>query len=129
MRGKTKKIIKTFEVKFRRYSGPGIGDAYLHRVGLRQLLTPPLAYSHRLTRGSSVPHMRLGVQPNCSALRSELKRVFQKVRNHALKFRRIERENRQVIVGQKIKGQTALLEAVRPEFADFGKAIIDLSRP
>ena len=66
--------------------------------------------------------MGFGMQPDRAALGGVLARVLQKIGDHALDLRRIERKRRQLVVRQKIERKTAFMKTIGPETADFGKA-------
>ena len=64
------------------------------------------------------------MQPDCPTGRSELGCILQKIRKHALHFRRIKRELRKLVVGQEVKCKTFFLESVRPQATDLGDTAV-----
>ena len=106
---------------FGRNARPGIGDAYLHRVGQRVILLASFTRNAGIARAAAFPHVGFRVQPNRSSCRSELRCILQQVGNHPLHLGRVKRKSRQFVVSQKVKRKSLLLKPVRPEAADLGE--------
>src|SRR3954462_1463291 len=76
---------------------------------------------------AAFPHVGFGMEPYGSGLSRELVRILKQVRYDALQLRRVERKMRELVVGQKIKSNSFLLKAVRPQPADSRQAIVDVA--
>src|SRR5208337_5684047 len=91
------------------------------------ILPSSFARSCGLGRGTPLPHVRLRVQPNRSALGNELERVLEQVGDYPLQLGRIEGKHRKLVVGQKVKRQSFFLKASRPQATNFGEALVDVA--